>query len=109
MKRGTTLVELLFVLCVIGLLGAVVTMTVRQRPARSNSAPHDARRALDSVRSLVLRGGTQRTLVIEDTAALYTVTLLPDGSVVGDSLFVQSRAVDRLSGRAPMRLTGKPR
>jgi len=109
MKPGTTLVELLFVLCVIGMLAGVVAIAVRQTSARPESAAHDARRTLDSVRSLVVRDGRQRTVMVEDTAAVYTITILPDGSVIGDSLFVQSGAVDRLSGRARKDLSRGPR
>jgi hypothetical protein len=106
MKPGTTLVELLLVLCALGLLAGVALIGVRQPSARSESAAHDPRRTLDSVRSLVVRDGRQRTVVVEDTAAVYAITILPDGSVIGDSLFVQSRPVDRLSGRARIGFTG---
>ena len=101
MRAGTTLVELLVVLCLLGLFGTVAIVAARptSRPLASGARTH-AKHQLDSLRSLVLRAGAQRTLAIDDSLGAHIVTLLPDGSVIADSLFAADLGVDRLTGRA---------
>jgi hypothetical protein len=99
MKPGTTLLELLLVLTMIGLLGATTMMTVRREPPQEHNSLLRAMHELDSVRSLTVRSGQERVVVISDARAAHIVTLLPDGSVITDSSFERALGLDRLTGR----------
>jgi prepilin-type N-terminal cleavage/methylation domain-containing protein len=99
MKRGTTLVELLVVLCVLGVLGAVALVDLRRSSAYPVSTMVRAARQVDSMRGVTLRSGRERTVVIEDSSGAHTVTLLPDGSIIADSVFGRELGLDRLTGR----------
>lgn len=98
MKRGTTLVELLVVLCVLGVLGAVAVIDLRRRSAYAESTWVHAARQVDSMRAVALRAGQERTVVIEDSSGAHTLTLLPDGSIIADSAFRRELGLDRLTG-----------
>jgi prepilin-type N-terminal cleavage/methylation domain-containing protein len=91
---GVTLVELLVVLCVLGVVASVAVLAVRQfdRPAPDDPRiilAESLRVAVDTPRTIVVR-------VVHDGRPL-SATIRPDGSVVGDSAL----AVDRFTGRPP--------
>jgi len=100
MKSGTTLLELLLTLSVLGLIGATVVVAVRHEPPHERNSLHRASQELDSLRSLTVRTGQERAVVIEDTTGAHIVTLLPDGSIITDSSFARALGLDRLVGRA---------
>lgn len=103
MKRGTTLLELLVALCVLGVLGAVAVVDLRRKSEYPESTLVHAARQVDSMRAVALRAGRERTVVIEDSSGAHTVTLLPDGSIITDALFGRELGLDRLTGRTRMR------
>lgn len=91
-SRGTTLVELLVVLCILGVIAGVTVMAARrfERPA-----PDDPRTIVsESLRSAV---DTPRTIVVRvvHNGRPLSATIRPDGSVVGDSAL----ETDRFTGR----------
>jgi Tfp pilus assembly protein FimT len=100
MKTGTTLVELLLVLCLLGVVGSIAILSLRHESVHPKNTLLIASRQLDSLRSVALREGHERTVVIEDTSGAHTVTVLPDGSVLADSLLERALGFDRLTGRA---------
>jgi len=90
--RGTTLVELLVVLCILGVIAGVTVLAIRGFDSPKSDDPsailsESLRAAVDTPRTIVLR-------LVHDGRPL-SATLHPDGSVVGDSAF----DVDRLTGR----------
>lgn len=92
-RRGTTLVELLVVLCILGVIAGVTVLALRRldRPAPddpSTIVAESLRAAVDTPRTIVVR-------VVRDGRPL-SATIRPDGSVVGDSAL----DIDRLTGRA---------
>jgi prepilin-type N-terminal cleavage/methylation domain-containing protein len=91
-RRGTTLVELLVVLCILGILAGVTVLAVRRldRPAPDDLyavVAESLRAAVDARRAIVVR-------VVHDGGPL-SAAIRADGSVVGDSAF----EVDRFTGR----------
>lgn len=92
--------ELLVVLCILGLFGTVAIVAARPTSRPPAVARARARLQLDSLRSMVLRAGGQRTVAIDDSSGAHVVTLLPDGSVIADSLLAADLGIDRLTGRA---------
>lgn len=107
MKRGTTLLELLLVLSILGILGAVAIVDLRRGPTHRENALIHATHQLDSMRGITLRAGRGRTVIIEDSSGPHTVTLLPDGSIVADSVFARELGLDRLTART--RVPSSPR
>lgn len=87
MRTGTTLLELLVVLTILGLLSAVVTMSIRLPTPNQESSPDSVRRMAQRAVHL---GMPQRAF---DSAGR-AVLLLPDGRVV-------RRAAAPLAGGAP--------
>lgn len=92
-QRGTTLVELLVVLCILGVIAAVTVLAVRRidRPAPDDPAivvAESLRAAMDMPRTIVVR-------LVHDGRPL-SATIRPDGSVVGDSAL----ETDRFTGRS---------
>jgi len=92
--RGTTLVELLVVLSVLGVIASVAVLAVRRfdRPAPNDPRAilaESLRVAVDSSRAIVVR-------FVRDGRA-FSATVRPDGTVVADS--GGSLDADRLTGR----------
>lgn len=90
---GVTLVELIVTLALLGITGGVVAATVhRARPAVSRP---DMEALAVGARSEALASGRAVTIEIAHAGRQYSMTALPDGSVLGDSVI----GLDRLSGR----------
>ncbi len=90
--RGTTLVELLVVLCILGVIASVTVLAIRRFDGPSPDDPaailaESLRAAVDTPRTIVVR-------VAPDGRPL-SATLRPDGSIVADSAL----DADRLTGR----------
>lgn len=90
--RGTTLVELLVVLCILGVIASVTVLAIRRldRPSPDESTAilaESLRAAVDTPRTIVVR-------VAHDGRPL-SATIRPDGSIVADSAL----DADRLTGR----------
>ena len=90
--RGTTLVELLVVLCILGVIASVTVLAIRRldRPSPDDPAAilaESLRAAVDTPRTIVVR-------VAHDGRPL-SATIRPDGSIVADSAL----HADRLTGR----------
>jgi prepilin-type N-terminal cleavage/methylation domain-containing protein len=91
-RRGTTLVELLVVLCILGVIAGVTVLAVRrfERPS-----PDDPSAILaESLRAAVDTPHTSVVRVVQDGRAL-SATIRPDGTIVADSAL----GADRLTGR----------
>ena len=91
--RGATLVELLVVLCILGVMASVTVLAIRRFDHPSPDDPaailaESLRAAVDTPRTIVVR-------VAHDGQPL-SATIRPDGSIVADSAL----AADRLTGRA---------
>jgi prepilin-type N-terminal cleavage/methylation domain-containing protein len=91
-RRGTTLVELLVVLCILGIIASVTVLAIRRsdRPAPDDPAAilaESLRAAVDTPRTIVVR-------VAHDGQPL-SATIRPDGSIVADPAL----DADRLTGR----------
>jgi prepilin-type N-terminal cleavage/methylation domain-containing protein len=91
-RRGTTLVELLVVLCILGVIAGVTVLAIRRfdRPAPDEPTTILA----ESLRSAVDTPHTSIVHLVHDGRAL-SATIRPDGSVVADSAL----ETDRLTGR----------
>jgi len=90
--RGTTLVELLVVLCILAVIASVTVLAIRRfdRPSPDDPAAilaESLRAAVDTPRTIVVR-------IAHDGRPL-SATILPDGSIVADSAL----GADRLTGR----------
>ena len=93
-RAGTTLVELLITLSVMGVIMGVATMAVRRIEAPRPDDPYQI--VEDSLRRAVAIGrGTTIKLMVRGLPALVTVN--PDGSVVADSAL----GIERFTGRMP--------
>jgi prepilin-type N-terminal cleavage/methylation domain-containing protein len=91
-RRGTTLVELLVVLCILGIIAGVTVLAVRrfERPSPGDPGAilaESLRSALDTPHTSVVR-------IVRDGRPL-SATIHPDGSIVADSAL----RADRLTGR----------
>ncbi len=91
-RRGTTLVELLVVLCILGVIASVTVLAIRRFDGPSPDDPaailaESLRAAVDTPRTIFVR-------VARDGPPL-SATILPDGSIVADSTL----GADRLTGR----------
>jgi len=90
--RGTTLVELLVVLCILGVIASVTVLAIRRFDSPSPDDPaailaESLRAAVDTPRTIVVR-------VAHDGQPLSS-TIRPDGTIVADSAL----DADRLTGR----------
>ena len=91
-RRGTTLIELLIVLCVLGVVAGVTALAIRRidRPSSDDPATilaESLRAAVDTPRTILVR-------IPNDGKPLWA-TIRPDGSIVGDSAL----EMDRFTGR----------
>jgi prepilin-type N-terminal cleavage/methylation domain-containing protein len=91
--RGSTLLELLVVLAILGVIAGVTGIAFgRVEPRRVDAA--DA--PIAEARRAAIRTGKPITLLVERRGVAVAVTAHPDGQVIADSAL----AIDRLSGRA---------
>lgn len=87
-RRGSTLLELIVVLAIMGFVAGVVTLSF---PAKQSPGTADA---LASARRTAIAERRSQTIVVRRGDVAYDVTVLPDGSVVADSAL----HIDRLTG-----------
>jgi prepilin-type N-terminal cleavage/methylation domain-containing protein len=92
-RRGVTLIELLVVLALLGLSTAIVGLAFSgAEPLPLNST---ALAAIASARREALSSRRPVATSISVDGRVYSVSALPDGSIIGDSLF----GAERLTGR----------
>jgi len=89
---GTTLVELLVTISILGIMAAVTTMAARRIGA---SVADDPARVLAEPLRVTVEQGRARTIGLVIDGRTAAATLNADGSIVADSLV----RVERLSGR----------
>ena len=92
--EGSTLVEVLVVLAILGVVAGVTGLGLRaeSQPPRVD----DAVARVSAARREAIRTGRSLTVVTSRDDHVVAATAHPDGSVVADSAL----ALDRLSGRA---------
>jgi prepilin-type N-terminal cleavage/methylation domain-containing protein len=91
-RRGTTLVELLVTLTIMGVLLGVVTLAVRRIAEPASEDPYHM--VGDSLRAAAASGQAISLLFVVHGRSV-AATVFPDGSIVSDSVL----AIDRLSGK----------
>lgn len=99
---GTTLIELIVVLAIIGLTFGIVGIAMRDRRpvGRVVDGPSQLREALARGRRASLQSGKRVVVTIGDSGNRHTATAWPDGRVVGDSAINAITGLDPLSGRS---------
>jgi prepilin-type N-terminal cleavage/methylation domain-containing protein len=75
--RGTTLVELMAVLAVLGIAALAVSFQFSARPTRSSSQWE----VIDQARRSALATGLDSTFVVADSGRVFVVTVYSDGAV----------------------------
>jgi type II secretory pathway pseudopilin PulG len=90
--KGSTLVELIIVLTVLGIAAGVVGVAIGALPSPATVSESAA--AIAGARRQALATGRAVTITLEDSTGLHAATALPDGSVIADSTIL-----DRLTGR----------
>lgn len=98
---GTTLIELIVVLAIIGLTFGIVGVAMRDRRpvGRVVDETSQLREALARGRRASLQSGKRVVVTIGDSGDRHTATAWPDGRVVGDSAINAITGLDPLSGR----------
>ena len=91
-RRGVTLVELLVVIALLGVIGAVAALAMRAPAAAS---PSDAAVRLAAIRDYAVRIQRPVTVVSMVGGLAVTTTAYPDGRVIDERL----SGVNPLSGR----------
>ena len=99
-QPGATLVELLVVLVILSLMASTALLTFRMASAPDQRTRRVTRLSeqVTEARRIALRSGRPATVAIDDSAQGYSVTALPDGSVVADSELTTILGIDRLPG-----------
>lgn len=92
-RRGTTLIELVVSVALLGLIASIATLAARRIPRPDPTAP--ATIVADSLES-VLSSGRPMTLQFFVDGRPVLATLEPDGSVLADSVL----RIDRFTGRS---------
>jgi prepilin-type N-terminal cleavage/methylation domain-containing protein len=92
-RSGVTLLELTVTIAIIAIIAGVVGLAV----ARTPSAPPDKQlaAAIRRLRTAAVRSGRPVAIDLSYRAARYTVTALPDGRILADSIF----GIDPFSGQ----------
>jgi prepilin-type N-terminal cleavage/methylation domain-containing protein len=91
--RGSTLVELLVVLAILGVVAGVAGPSFRAEPRRTEIDEVEARVA--AARRDAIRSGRSVTVIVFRDGQVMMATAHADGSIVADSAL----AIDRLTGR----------
>lgn len=91
-QEGSTLLEMIAVLAILGLVAATVALSLPPRPDSGWSVEAE----IASARSLAVRERQPVTIFVPEADSLtsLTVTALPDGGVLADSAL----QIDRLTG-----------
>ena len=96
---GTTLVELLVALTIMGLMFGLATLESTRRRTPADAGPSTVNANIRKARDSALRSGTDVTVTVEDSTGVWNLTALPDGSIIGDSPLLAHARIDPLSGR----------
>lgn len=91
-RPGTTLVELVVTIAILGALAAVATLAI----ARIGAPPDDLRSALERARTQAAERGTAVRLTRVEQGRFLDLIAFPDGRIVADT----SYHVEPLTGRA---------
>jgi prepilin-type N-terminal cleavage/methylation domain-containing protein len=102
LRRGTTLVELMVVLAILSVIASTALLAFRTGQAHEDRTHRLASlsQQVAEARRTALRSGRPMTVPIQDSASAYSVTALPDGSVIADSGLSTVLHLDRLLGQA---------
>lgn len=90
-RSGTTLIELVVVIAILGVAMTVVGTAVVQMPPHSPTLQDEIR----SAQRAAIERGRPQLLTVNRPEGIRTMTIMPDGSVIADS----SLGVDRWTGR----------
>ena|ERR1700722_14733083 len=91
-RSGVTLVELIVALALLGLLAAVVGISIPRTP--TPVVEDHAARTIAAARQTAIASGHTTTVAVTINGAPHSVTALPDGLIIADS----SLMIDPLSG-----------
>lgn len=81
-RRGTTLLELVVVIAILGVMAAVVA----QPGLSARRGPFTLRSAIDSLRRTAVRAGRCQHAFLRDSTRIVEITALPTGDVLTDSV-----------------------
>jgi prepilin-type N-terminal cleavage/methylation domain-containing protein len=92
-NRGSTLIEMLVTLALLGIFASVATLAIRRM---TPPAPDDPMTIISDTINAVMKSGRPATLqfMVNDHPAL--ATLNPDGSIIADTAL----HIDRFTGRS---------
>jgi prepilin-type N-terminal cleavage/methylation domain-containing protein len=92
-RRGSTLIEMLVTLALLGILASVTTLAIRRI---TPPAPDDPMTVIADTINAVMRSGQPATLQFVVNGHPAFATLNPDGSIIADTAL----HVDRFTGRS---------
>ena len=100
-RRGSTLLELMIVLVVIGVVASVAALAMPNKVVPLDDTPH----RIANARTKALRTGRPVTVTIQLNTVFAVATAMPDGSVLADS----TAKTERMTGQPipPRDSTGK--
>lgn len=90
-RPGTTLIELIVVIALLGVAMTVVGTAIMELPFQSPTLQDEI---LAAQRTAIERGRPE-VLIVKDLGIVHALSIMPDGSVIADS----SLHVDRWTGR----------
>lgn len=92
--KGFTLLEMLVVLLILGLVGAISGVMLARVPTRESLSEMESE--LTEARRMAIRDGRAVTIEVRGNRGTAVATFLPDGSGIVEG----SARVDRLTGRS---------